>query len=158
MTPVGRILNRFTQDLDAVDTLLPDSFLLNLQNAFFLLSAFVMCIVVTPYFVILIIPTLGAVYSAQDYFRRSSRELKRLDRSTRSPLFSLFGETLNGLGVIHAYGKTKFVFEKSLNRVQRNMKACYYFWLTQRWLALRVDVLSAGMFFAAAVSIPLTVE
>ena len=151
VTPVGRILNRFTQDLDAVDTLLPDSFLLNLQNAFFLLSAFAMCVVVTPFFLALVVPAIGAVYLAQDYFRKSSRELKRLDRSSRSPLFSLFGETLQGLNVIRAFGKGDFVLSLSIERIRANMRNCHYLWMTNRWIAVRVDVMSGSVFFAAAV-------
>lgn len=153
MTPIGRILNRFTQDLDSVDTLLPDSFLLNLQNAFFLLSVFIMCIVVTPYFIILIIPTLIIIFYAQDYFRKSSRELKRLDRSSRSPLFSLFGEAIQGLNVLRAFNKTTYIFEKSIIRIRANMRNCHYLWLSNRWIAIRIDMLSGIVFFAVSVII-----
>ena len=34
------------------------------------------------------------------YYLSTSRELKRLDAVSRSPIFSFFGETLNGLPVI----------------------------------------------------------
>ena len=56
VTPVGRILNRFSKDLDALDSLLPDFFLQNVQNLFHIVAILLVCIVSTPYFVIIMSP------------------------------------------------------------------------------------------------------
>lgn len=152
ITPIGRILNRFSQDLDAVDTILPDNFLQNLQNGFFVLSAFVMCIVVTPYFIILLVPVIYFIMFVQDHFRRSSRELKRLDRVTRSPLFSLFGESLQGLFVIRAFNKVEYTMTQTLLKTNANMKHFFHFWMSNRWLAIRIDCVSGLIFLAVAVA------
>lgn len=51
--------------------------------------------------VLLVFIPLGYVYRlVMRYYLATSRELKRLDAVSRSPIFSFFGETLAGLPVI----------------------------------------------------------
>lgn len=51
--------------------------------------------------VLLVFIPLGFVYRlVMRYYLTTSRELKRLDAVSRSPIFSFFGETLSGLAVI----------------------------------------------------------
>lgn len=51
--------------------------------------------------VLLVFIPLGFVYRiVMRYYLATSRELKRLDAVSRSPIFSFFGETLAGLAVI----------------------------------------------------------
>ena len=60
-------------------------------------------IYVTPAFLLFVLP-LGYVYfKVQDFYRNSSRELKRLEAVSKSPIFSHFSETLNGLSTIRAF-------------------------------------------------------
>lgn len=94
VTPVGRILNRFSKDLDSMDSVLPDFFLQNLQNLAQVLSIVIVCVISTPYMVLLMVPIALLFFNIQSYFRKSSRELKRLDGISRSPIFSLYGEVL----------------------------------------------------------------
>ena len=77
VTPVGRILNRFSKDLDNMDCLLPDFFLNNLTNGFVCLFIVIVCLASSPYFVVLFIPLGALFFYVQNYFRKSSRELKR---------------------------------------------------------------------------------
>jgi len=37
------------------------------------------------------------------YYRRTSRELQRLDSISRSPIYSYFSETLTGIDTIRAF-------------------------------------------------------
>ena len=56
VTPLGRIINRFSKDLDSIDSLLPDFFLNNLQNLFQCLAIIAVCVASTPYFIIVMVP------------------------------------------------------------------------------------------------------
>ena len=60
-TPVGRIINRFSQDVKAIDNDLPETFMEVLYSLFMVLSVFVVIIYSTPIFLVLVIP-LGVVY------------------------------------------------------------------------------------------------
>ena len=73
------------------------------------ISAVLPSFLIAAFFIILIYSAIGYVYIA------SSRELKRSESVTKSPIFGLFGETLNGVATIRAYGDsarfTKQVFK-----------------------------------------------
>lgn len=101
-TPTGRILNRFSSDLYCVDDSLP--FLLNifLANIFGLLGMLVMITYGLPWIGLVLLPLAAIYYSIQHYYRRTSRELKRLYSLTLSPIYTHFSETLTGLSTIRA--------------------------------------------------------
>ena len=104
-TPRGRIVNRFAADTDTVDQPLPRAFsgflFLLLQTA----TVVAVQIVVLPWIAIGIAAVLIVYFFAQRFYRRTSRELKRVDALARSPVFNLLGETLNGLSTVHAFGE-----------------------------------------------------
>lgn len=105
-TPMGRVLNRFSSDLYAVDDSLP--FILNilLANTFNLLGMLVVMSYGLPWVLLPLLPLAAFYYRTQDFYRHTSRELKRLSSLTLSPLYSHFTETLTGLGTIRASGSS----------------------------------------------------
>ncbi|KAI9596789.1 P-loop containing nucleoside triphosphate hydrolase protein [Syncephalis fuscata] len=115
-TPLGRITNRFSKDIDSTDNQLIEAIRMMLSTLAMSISTFVMICVVFPIFLAPLIPLLALYYYAQLFYRATSRELKRIDSITRSPLFAHFSETLNGLATIRA-----IVF------------------IVQRWLGVRLE-------------------
>ena len=88
----------------------------------------------------------------QGNFRQSSREIKRMDSTTRSPLFAHFSETLTGLSTIRAYHREDVFIHGNEQRVDGNMRAYYLVVVMQRWIGLRLETLaSAVVFFSGAV-------
>lgn len=102
ITPLGRVLNRFSSDLYSVDDNLP--FVLNilLANVFGLLGMLVVMSYGLPWVLVPLVPLAFLYYRTQHFYRHTSRELKRLYSLTLSPLYSHFSETLSGLGTIRA--------------------------------------------------------
>ena len=143
VTPVGRILNRFSKDLDSIDSNLPDFFLNFLTNGWHVLAVLAMCLASTPYFVIILLP-LGILFAyIQDSFRKSSRELKRMEAIARSPVYTLFGELLIGLSTVRAF-RRESVFLSKFHKICDNQNRFFFsFWTAARWLALRLDIISA---------------
>ena len=90
----------------------------------------------------LFLPIGFLFWAVQRYFRNSQRELKRIENTTRSPIFSLFSETLNGLAVIRAYGVQREFRQRNNETVQMNSKVFAMLWWSQRWIALRLDYVS----------------
>ncbi|KAJ8577547.1 hypothetical protein ON010_g1657 [Phytophthora cinnamomi] len=151
VTPVGRILNRFSNDLDQMDSVLPQHY----QSLFQSLGVFVGCLVVcalTSFWVgISYVPMLVIFVITGVYFKQTSREVKRLEGVTRSPVFNLFGETLNGLHTIRAFKmQDKFV---ALNKAAVDDNTSFYFtyWAAGRWLAIRLDWLSVLVIFVVTI-------
>ncbi|TYZ67452.1 hypothetical protein PybrP1_002572, partial [[Pythium] brassicae (nom. inval.)] len=84
------------------------------------------------------------------YFKKTSREVKRLEGITRTPVFNLFGETFNGLFTIRAF-KMQDVFEH-LNKTAVNENTSLYFIYraAATWLAVRLDLLSVTTIFVVS--------
>lgn len=59
------------------------------------------------------------------YYLSTSRELKRLDSTTKSPIFASFQETLGGVATIRAYGQTERFVAENEARIDRNQEAYF---------------------------------
>lgn len=149
-TPIGRILNRFSNDIYKVDEILGRVFAMFFGNTTrVLFTIFVICFS-TWQFIFIIIP-LGVLYVYyQRYYLRTSRELRRLDSISRSPIFANFQESLNGVSVIRAYDQVdRFEFMNS-ERVDKNMSAFHPSVNANRWLAVRLEFLGSIIILAAS--------
>ena len=93
-TPVGRVVNRFSSDMQSIDMGLTDTFITCAEQLFTIISVFVVILVVFKPFLVLLVPLFVFYSKMQRYYRNASRELKRLTSITKSPIFSHFGETL----------------------------------------------------------------
>ncbi|KAI9987887.1 hypothetical protein PInf_024142 [Phytophthora infestans] len=69
------------------------------------------------------VPGLSTVLRSQRYFVKTSRELQRLDSISRSPIFALLSETLDGLSTIRAFGVQKRFVEHNNYRLDMNQRA-----------------------------------
>ena len=75
------------------------------------------------------------------YYRKTSRELKRIDSLQRSFVYSSFGEQLIGMASIRAYQQQAAFRAKLQHSVDMECRAYYMSIICQRWLAIRVDFL-----------------
>lgn len=104
----------------------------------------------TPLFVSVIVPLFIIYYLIQRLYIASSRQLRRLVSVSRSPIFTHFGETLTGLQIIRAYGQEdKFVLECH-NRIDQNQKCHFPQMTSQRWLAIRLEIIGNLIILFAA--------
>lgn len=103
--PAGRILNRCSKDIGYIDEILSQTFLGVIQLIFVVLTALVLPSLIIPWFVVITLPVLAAFVYLAKYFLKSARELKRLEAISRSPVFSLFSETMAGLSTIRTRKK-----------------------------------------------------
>lgn len=95
------------------------------------------------------------IYSHSNHFlvtlREVSRETKRLDSISRSPVYSQFSETLGGLSTIRAYSQTARFITDFLSRVNQNTRASYNNKTADRWLSVRLELVGATITGLAAV-------
>ncbi|KAG6308064.1 hypothetical protein E4U45_002577 [Claviceps purpurea] len=149
-TPTGRILNRFSSDIYRVDEVLARVFnmlFVNVARSFFTLGVISFS---TPAFMALILPLALTYYWIQRYYLRTSRELKRLDSVSRSPIYAHFQESLGGVSTIRAFRQQqRFVLENEW-RVDANLRAYYPSVSANRWLAVRLEFIGGVVILAAA--------
>lgn len=105
----------------------------------------------TPIFLVLVLP-LAAVYIVyQKYYLRTSRELKRLDSVSRSPIYAHFQESLGGVSTIRAYRQqARFTMENEW-RVDANLRAFFPSVSANRWLAVRLEFIGSVIILASAI-------
>jgi ABC-type multidrug transport system fused ATPase/permease subunit len=149
-TPLGRIMNRFSKDIYTTDEVLPRSFLGYFRTMFIVISVLAVNTIGNPYYLILAFPLGSVYYYCQKYYLSTSRELKRLDSTSRSPIYSNFQETLNGVTSIRAFGQQNRFIQLNANRVDNNQRAYYPSVSSNRWLAVRLEFIGSLIVFGSA--------
>lgn len=142
VTPVGRILNRFSADMDKIDLQLTQSLGQGISTIFSVLGAIAAIIAATKgTFLVPLIPIGYIYYVIQKWFRKTSTELQRVNSIANSPIFADFSQTLSGTSTIRAYGEESRFFAQCQQSFD-TMNASYVLvQLTSNWLGLRLDVL-----------------
>ncbi|XP_071120825.1 multidrug resistance-associated protein 1-like isoform X2 [Mytilus edulis] len=149
-TPIGRIVNRFSADIETIDNELPWTVQMFWDTAFMVVATFVVISYGTPLFMTVIIPFAFFYFVAQRFYVATSRQLKRLQSKTRSPVYNHFGETVSGASVIRAYGAQERFIETSDQRIDMNQRFSYASITANRWLGVRLEFLGNLTVFSAA--------
>ncbi|KAG0248614.1 hypothetical protein BGZ95_007976, partial [Linnemannia exigua] len=142
VTSSGKIVNRFSHDINSVDLELPLQFTNMLFITTMAMSIFVFAINATRWVIVIMVPLIFAYHWLGGFFLVSSRELKRLDFAARSPMYAHFGETLAGLVTIRAFSDTDRLAVQATALLDRSQTTSYLTNMTNRWLQIMVDQLS----------------
>ncbi|KAM6155275.1 multidrug resistance-associated protein 1 isoform 1-T1 [Rhynchocyon petersi] len=138
-TPSGNLVNRFSKELDTVDSMIPQVIKMFMGSLFNVIGACIIILLATPIAAV-VIPPLGLIYFfVQRFYVASSRQLKRLESVSRSPVYSHFNETLLGVSVIRAFEEQERFIHQSDLKVDENQKAYYPSIVANRWLAVRLE-------------------
>ncbi|NWR10247.1 MRP4 protein, partial [Paradoxornis webbianus] len=141
--PIGRILNRFSKDIGHLDDLLPLTFLDFVQTLLQIFGVVAVAVAVIPWILIPLIPLFFIFIFLRRYFLDTSRDIKRLESTTRSPVFSHLSSSLQGLWTIRAL-KAEERFQKLFDAHQDlHSEAWFLFLTTSRWFAVRLDAICA---------------
>ncbi|KAE9379682.1 putative ABC transporter [Stipitochalara longipes BDJ] len=152
-TPIGRIINRFSKDVDTIDNILTDDIRFFLYLSATITSVFGLTIAYYHYFVVALVPLTMAFLFAASYYRASARELKRHEAVLRSVVFSRFGEAVTGTTTIRAYGVQE-QFIKSIEDSLDSMDGAYFLtFANQRWLNVRLDAVGQLLIFTGGILI-----
>ncbi|CAI5520236.1 unnamed protein product, partial [Closterium sp. Naga37s-1] len=154
--PIGRILNRFSADQGILDDLLPFTLFNYLQTLSLAVGAIVMVALGVPWILIPMAVLFLLFLRLRYIFLCTSREAKRLEAITRSPVCAHYAATIQGLTTIRAFGaqqQSATIFHRLLNANGR----AFYCWLAaSRWLAFRLDtIVSAVVFLVATLAVAL---
>ncbi|KYN22520.1 Multidrug resistance-associated protein 1, partial [Trachymyrmex cornetzi] len=149
-TPIGRIISRFAKDVDVLDTSLPPQISDTIYCLFEVIATLFVISYSTPIFIVVILPIGAIYYFIQRFYVATSRQLKRLESVSRSPIYSHFSESVTGAQIIRAYGVQEQFIHESENRVDFN-QVCYFpSIIANRWLAVRLEMVGNLIIFFAA--------
>eukprot|EP00960_Hanusia_phi_P075463 768429-Hanusia_phi.AAC.15 len=153
-TPMGRILNRFGADQYAADKEMRESLGQLLQTMMKVLQVIVVVMLVTPTFAVVFLLVVLIYYRIQRVYRQSSRELKRLESVSKSPLLANLRESMGGIDTIRAF-KMQTTFEDTSDRCNDAYTRAYANSNTaNRWLGVRLEFLgNMSVFFSALLAV-----
>ncbi|XP_015596918.1 multidrug resistance-associated protein 4 isoform X2 [Cephus cinctus] len=140
VNPSGRILNRFSKDMLAVDELLPKAMLDAGQVIMMMFGSLIVTCTVNPFFLIPIVIIGGIFHWIRKVYLKTSKNIKRLEGMTRSPVFTHLNATLNGLPTIRAYGAQE-ILKQEFDRFQDvHTSSWYMFIATSTAFGFSLDV------------------
>ena len=150
-TPLGRITNRFSKDIDTMDNNLTDNMRMYFLTLALLISIFALITAFFHYFAIALGPLIVVIIFAASYYRASARELKRHEAVLRSTVFARFSEGISGTACIRAYG-LEAQFAKGIRQATDQMNSAYFLTFSnQRWLSVRLDAVGITLVFTTGI-------
>ena len=150
-TPLGRITNRFSKDVDIMDNNLTDAIRMYFLTLAQIVAVFILIIVYFHYFAIALGPLFIMFLFSASYYRSSAREIKRHEAVLRSTVFARFSEAVSGTASIRAYG-LQHQFVKGVRDSIDQMNSAYYLtYGNQRWLSVRLDTIGNMLVFTTGI-------
>ncbi|KAF9124551.1 hypothetical protein BGW39_008121 [Mortierella sp. 14UC] len=149
--PLGRILNRFSKDIDALDNNLWMTLNDILYTLLIVIGSVSTIVIFFPYLTVIVLPMAGLYYFFSIYYRSSSRELKRLDSTLRSHLYAHFTESLTGMATLKAYNRIDRAIRINQERMDQSNRPYYLCLVGTRWIAFRLQLMGACLTFITAV-------
>ena len=153
--PQGRILNRFSNDLDRVDSELPKQGLDASMYCIVSAGAVITCALLLPW-MLLSLPLLLYIFKAvQRRYLYTAREVTRLMGMSKTPIYSLFASSLDGLACIRASHLQPNLEQRFIHFIDVANRPYLLFWSGTRWLGLRLDMLSSALIAVSTLCIVL---
>ena len=152
-TPIGRIMNRFSKDIESIDQQLTPYLHGAICTLMGCITTVMLITFITPQFISIAILVSILYYLVGYFYMAGSRELKRLDSITKSPIYQHFSETLVGVTTIRAFGDESRFLQENLQKIDDNNRPFFYLWVANRWLAFRIDMIGALVVFGAGIFI-----
>jgi len=149
-TPLGRIVNRFSKDLDTIDDLVPRSIITFLRSTLEMFAVIFIISFATPLFLAVILPLAVLYIFMQRVYTATTRQLRRIESINRSPIYNHFFETMNGVSTIRAYSQQQRFIEDNFFKVDENQVAYYPTIISFRWISLRLDFIGNCVILFAA--------
>ncbi|KAI9357918.1 P-loop containing nucleoside triphosphate hydrolase protein [Zopfochytrium polystomum] len=150
-TPLGRIVNRLSRDVDYADNSIYDAMRLLFYSGLQLSVTFGLVTYLTKgAFLVPLVPMLALYYYTQLFYRATSRDVKRFESITRSPLYAHISESMTGLPTIRAYSEQARFVRRCEDLIDRNASPLYLLYTGQKWLQLRLEMLGNFLMFSVA--------
>jgi ATP-binding cassette, subfamily C (CFTR/MRP), member 1 len=151
-TPLGRITNRMSKDINMVDNSTMMILQMVMKVALGLVGTLIIIGINTTYVLVPFVPIITIFIGVQNYFRATSVQLKRLDAVSRSPLYAHFTESLNGLSTIRAYlAQGRMSFENT-HKLDENQRIFILAMTSNRWLSIRLEFLGGLLIMTTAIN------
>lgn len=142
VTPPGRILQRFSKDMDELDVRVPFFFEFVCQGLMFVITQMLLVCVIFPVFSAAMVIATGVFMFLDVWLNVGLRETKKLDNLLKSPVLNHISSTMAGLSVIRTFGRQKIFLERFCARLNRTLASDFIFRSSVRWFTFRMDMIA----------------
>lgn len=144
VTPVGRLMNRLTSDMNTIDGNLSAMFTIFAWQFIGWVSCVIVIVSSTPAFLVFGLVLCGGFIYTFYRFLPTSQSLRRLEMVSLSPLMSNFGALVEGLTTVRAFSAQPRFQARVIEVVDNFQKNDHFYWSLQSWLSLRFAFMSAS--------------
>ncbi|KAJ8954550.1 hypothetical protein NQ318_000784 [Aromia moschata] len=124
----GRILNRFSKDIGAIDEVLPLKLLDTTQVGLSVLAISLVIGSLNPWTFLPTLLILVIFYFLRVVYLATSRDIKRVESVTRSPIYTHLAASLHGLTTIRAFGAQE-VLKNEFDNYQDKYSAAFFLYI-----------------------------
>ncbi|CAF0930494.1 unnamed protein product [Adineta ricciae] len=149
--PIGRILNRMSKDQQILDEQLPGTFFDAMQSLFMTIGSIIIIAMANPWILLILLFIIPSFIWFRKIYLRVSRQVKRLESTSRSSIYALFSSSFNGLMTIRAFQVQQHFLNSFMDKINANTRALFIFNCSTRWFALRLDLLTCCFTFVTAI-------
>jgi len=149
-TPLGRILNRFSKDLDVVDANMPIFIRQWLFSIGPVCTTLILISYTSPLFLIILVFVMVLFIILQRLYIPAARQLKRIETVRRSPIYTHFDESISGVASIRAYHKEDEFINKCDRLIDESQRPWYLALASYRWCSVCMESLGAIIVFFSA--------
>ena len=124
-SPTGRVLNRFLQDLQNIDSFVPNSISDQIMKTLNVVTQLSLIYIEAPW-VLCTLPVLAVPYSM--IYRRMripNRDSRRLESAARSPVYAHFNDALVGRETVRAFGAESRFEKQNLKHIEVMSQGLY---------------------------------
>ncbi|KXG47709.1 ABC transporter, transmembrane domain, type 1 [Penicillium griseofulvum] len=135
----------FSQDMSLLDMQLPVAFGVTLQTFLTCIAQGALISTGSNYMAIVIPFCILAVWMIQTFYLRTSRQIRLIDLEAKSPLYTHFLETTEGLTTVRAFNWQRQFADRNTDLLDTSHKPFYIMYSIQQWLRVVLDLLVAGI-------------
>lgn len=139
-TPIGQILNRFTNDTGNVDGTLASNFLILLMMTANLLMIFAVLISTSLLAFAYLVPMAFIYYYLQEKYLRTVRPMRRMEADSWGPIITNIQEAVSGYESIILYGRRNWFASKQYSAINDNLRIAIPMNCLELWLAVRLEL------------------
>ena len=144
MTPTGRILNKFSKDLGVLDLNLIFISGTFYNSVYSLLAIIIMSIIIVPWIALFFPVIFIIVIKLYRHSIDATKEVKRIESVTKSPLLAYLQETLSGTSTIRAFKKKEHFVENFHKLLNNNIVSLQWAEGVPFWFAVRIDTIATA--------------
>jgi ATP-binding cassette subfamily C (CFTR/MRP) protein 4 len=156
----GRIINRFSKDVGILDDMLTMTCIDFFRMAVDVLGTVVLACIAMPFLAVVVPPLVFIFMRLRKFYLATSRDLKRIEGTSRSPVFACLSSTLASLPTVRAYNLQELSLATFIDVQNKNTACLVAFKSCERWFGVRLDLIvfvlsAAAITMTACLTIPL---